>query len=783
MIEHQEEEIEAFDIKEVLHQFVSRWYWFVITIPIFLVGASWVNDQAQTIHTIKAKILIEVDNGRVIVNEDATTGLSTLHRSKTVPNEIELLKSRDLISRAVDSLSLHVRCYRPNDIETEIYVESLDYVVEVETLKGHRPSTAAYTLQFKDTSRFEFIVGAELKGTYHLGDTIVHESSMIMVSEREGVLASSWVNDTLLFYVDAKEDILSKYSSMIAVDESGKDADAIEVIIEETIPERGKEFVGMLVDCYFFKLGEDRQEQAEKTYAFIEERLRQNFLHLDSLEYAIDRYKQTKQLTDPDLEAKYILEGIKRFEIELSDARTQKEIVQELVQKSISDPRLQLDLSIPNTMMGVSDPLLNDLILDLNKKQIKLRQLGETVEKDNPLYQEALSEVEELRSSLIVDLLNLEENMFTTVAHIEEQIAKYEKRLSELGFEDKGLTAMERIRNNKEDIYVYLLKKREEAALLLASELKDTWLIEEPYVEGSYRHPQGVIVLVLGVFLGIFIPVTIILIWLLFDDRMRSAKDVKRIVKAPVCGQLSWRNEFSRWLLPELFSTSDLLENFKKIILHLQLNNDPCQVISVTSMGVGEGKTFAATHLAMAQSFLDKSVCLLELNLRKPELECLADLHDASSVIEILDTGELSERELNKRELNGVKVIKAGKCSSDPTATILSQGMKDLLRKLRKEFDTIVIDTSNLNAASDALVVSSYADVNLMVVRQNYTSKGDLKDIRELLTSGKMKNVSVIVNETSRRQSMRYRDYLLESSKTFVSRMTANLKSRVKKKG
>ena len=740
-------ENDGFDIKRVLNQFLQRWYWYLLTIPVCLAIGVYLNKTAIPTYSVASKILIHVDEDQVVYSEDAISGLNFMFRAKTVNNEIAVLKSRDLIARAIDSLNLNVSFYGGVDARNEIYFDELPFEIMANYDNAHLVKGVAFKVVFQQDGSYSLWINEEDKGEGNLGETIYHNGFTFIIDRRAHHWFTELPKESVTFYINSNEDIINLYQNKIQVFESDKDTDAITISIDETIPDRGRKLLHSLIKTYIVQVLEDRKRIAGNTYDFIDERIRLNFGHLDSLEYAIDRYKRNHNITDPSLESKYILEGIKKFEIELNDAETQRDIVDELVDKSITDPRGELDLSIPNTMLGVTDPLLNDLIIDLNQKQYELRTLSKTVQKDNPLYAELHAQVEDLRASIMVDLLNLQENMHTTVSYIEEQIAEYKARLAEIGYDERDLTSMERLRNNKEALYIYLLKKREEAALILASELMDTWVIEQPYVSAFFFTPKRGMVLIVALFMGLFIPTFIIILWMLLDGKVRSAEDMRTLIKAPFVGAIALDKIALKARDGQQQITTKLKEEYKRIAFNLRFIKEDYKVLMVSSMGSNDGKTFTSVNLGQTHALLGKKTCVVDIDLRRSSIKSRVNLQLEKGLTDHLmgDAGfdEIIEE---STELAGTYFVSAGSQAIDPTQLLIGDRLTAFIERLKKEFDYVILDTAPMGVVSDAMLVSRFADINIVVVRQDNTKKEKLKHLKELMDNKRLGDVAMLYN-------------------------------------
>jgi capsular exopolysaccharide synthesis family protein len=765
---------EEFDIMHVIGQVVKRWYWFVLTVPLFLGIAKWKNDNALPLNTTSAKILVDIKDQRVVYGDDAMSGMNHLFRSKKINNEVAMLQSRDLIQRALDSLNLNVAFFYESDMDNEVFAADVPLEIRADFSKTDVLKGTQFKVAEREEGEYQIWADNKELGLFKRGQIISYQDFHFFIDKRYDNWKDHALKEPLVFYMNSEQATLQHFVDGLQVLESEKDTDAILLSIEETLPERGIAFLEQLIECYFLQVLENRQSIAESTYDFIDDRVQMNYGHLDSVENAIDRYKRDKGIANPEVESRYILEGIKSFEIELNDAETQRDIVQSLIQMTATDTTGNMDISVPQTMLGVTDYLLMESLKDLNQKQYRLNKLKETVRDENPLVREKVREVNELRVSIIADLKVMQGNMGITVDKIQNQINSYNAQLSGLSFNEKGLMAMERLKNNKEELYVYLLKKREEAAMVLATEMMDTWVIEQPYVSNFYYNPKRSIVLLIGLFLGFFIPTTIILLWMMFDGKVRSESEVRQEINKPIMGRIPKVKKMRK-------SQNEINEEFKRLSFNLRFIKNDHKVIMVTSMDSNEGKSFTSKHVALTNAKLGKKTCLLELDLRRPSMAEHMGVEGHKTLIDyFIENLSVDDITVDMPEQAGAQIIFGGPVPLDPTDLLISDKLKQLITELKRKFDLVVIDTPPIGVVTDPLLISKYSDINLLVIREGVTKKASLKTLSENLKREGLDNMAIVFNGINSKPQDNY--YLKEDKRLKNFKGLKDFKSPILKK-
>jgi capsular exopolysaccharide synthesis family protein len=196
---------------------------------------------------------------------------------------------------------------------------------------------------------------------------------------------------------------------------------------------------------------------------------------------------------------------------------------------------------------------------------------------------------------------------------------------------------------------------------------------------------------------------------------------------------------------------STLSESFRSVRTSLKyfLKEKECPVISVSSTITNEGKTFVSANLAAILAMSDKKVLLIGLDLRKPRIHKIFGVSNENGISNYL-IGEAKVDDIIKTtEYDNLWYAPAGPVPPNPAELIDSEAMAGFIEKAKKKFDFIIIDTPPVAIVTDALLISSFTDFYLFVVRQRYTSKNTLELIEELHKNKNIKSLGIVVNDIS----------------------------------
>jgi capsular exopolysaccharide synthesis family protein len=301
----------------------------------------------------------------------------------------------------------------------------------------------------------------------------------------------------------------------------------------------------------------------------------------------------------------------------------------------------------------------------------------------------------------------------------------------------------------KNNIYQFLLQKREEAALSYASTVSDSRLIDQAESGANPVSPNRNLVYGIACIIALCIPVGFVSLKELFNKKIIFRNEIEELINFPVIGEIGQDNTKKDIVISE-GERSYIAEQFRQIrttLPYLGLDGKLRKKILITSAVPGEGKSFVASNLAMSLALTEKKVALLELDLRKPKL---GDIFSSKNKIGLSDylKGKVSKEEIiNPTRLSeNLFVIYSGNAVNNPSELLLNPRLKELLDYLNDTYDYIIMETGPVNAVTDAFIISDLSDSTLFVVRYNFTAREHINVLKDHLKVRELKNPAIIFN-------------------------------------
>jgi capsular exopolysaccharide synthesis family protein len=356
----------------------------------------------------------------------------------------------------------------------------------------------------------------------------------------------------------------------------------------------------------------------------------------------------------------------------------------------------------------------------------------------------------DIRGSILESLQNLNKNLTFQERSLEQQNSHYRQFLSSLPRKERAMQEIKRKQGITEGLYLYLLQKREEAAISSTSGSISNYKQIEPAKGSGPVSPIEIYILMYTTLLGLCLPIAIVYLRDLFNDKVVTRSDITRKLQAPILGDVNHIPSEKRKGI-SVVGRDIISEQFRIIRTNLSilLAKKDKVIILVTSSAAGEGKSTISTNLAAVMSLAGKKVALLEFDLRKPVISDLLKVQSSKGLSDYLSgaTSNIQDISTTLPGFPSLHVFPAGEIYSNPSDLLLNTKLEDLFSQLQKTYDYVIIDSAPTALVSDAFILAQYSDAVLYIIRQRKTLKKQMDFINEVTVSKRMKNISLIFND------------------------------------
>ena len=512
--------------------------------------------------------------------------------------------------------------------------------------------------------------------------------------------------------------------------------------------QRGQDFINQLLEMYNRNTNNDKNEIAQKTAEFIDERIGIISKELGSTEADLETFKRDAGITDLTSEAQIALAGNAEYEKKSVENRTQISLVNDL-RKYLRGNEYEV---LPSNV-GLQDAALIGAIERYNEMLVERKRLLRTSTENNPAIVNLDTSIRAMKANVQATLEGTLQGLMITKSNLDREASRYSRRISNAPGQERAYVSIARQQEIKAGLYLMLLQKREENAIALAATANNAKIIDEAIADDTPVSPKGKMIYLIALVLGIGIPVGIIYLIDLTKFKIEGRADVEKLTTVPVVGDIPLTDEKNdkNGSIAVFENKNNLMsEVFRNVRTNLQfmLNNDQ-KVILVTSTVSGEGKSFVSANLAISLSLLGKKVVIVGLDIRKPGLNKVFQLSNREKGI----TQYLSNPETDLMELvqpsdinKNLYILLGGTVPPNPTELLARNGLDKAIETLKKHFDYVIMDTAPIGMVTDTLLIGRVADLSVYVCRADYTHKAEYTLINELSIEKKLPNLCTVIN-------------------------------------
>lgn len=754
-----EQSEEQVNIQELLFRYLIHWPWFVVSI-IICIACAWGYLRLTTpIYNISATVLIkdEKKGGGASMSSDLEKmGLEGfVSSSSNVDNEIEVLRSKSLAREVVNNLGLFVTYMDEDEFPSkELYHTS--------------PVLVSLTHQEADKLPGRMEINMILQPTGALGVQITvgekeyrkqFDKLPAVFPTDEGTVAFFANNDTLsavrpenitkerhiTAFINRPFSVSKGYVNSLSIAPTSKTTSVVVISLENTNTRRGRDYINKLLEMYNINANNDKNEVAQKTAEFIDERIGIISKELGSTEQDLENFKRSAGITDLSSEAQIALTGNAEYEKKRVENQTQINLVMDL-QRYMKGNEYEV---LPSNI-GLQDVASAGAIDRYNQMLVERKRLLRTSTENNPTIINLDTSIRAMRTNVQATLDATLKGLQITKEDLAREASRYSRRINDAPTQERQFVSIARQQEIKSGLYLMLLQKREENAITLAATANNVKIIDEALADDNPISPKKTIVYLVALALGVGLPVGVIYLIGLTKFKIEGRADVEKLTSLPVVGDIPLADEKTGSIAVFENQNNLMSETFRNVRTNLQfmLENGK-NVILVTSTISGEGKSFISANLAISLSLLGKKVVIVGLDIRKPGLNKVFNIpkkehgitqYLTNTTANLMDFVQPSD--INKN----LFILPGGTVPPNPTELLARGGLEKAIETLKANFDYVILDTAPVGMVTDTLLIGRVADLSVYVCRADYTHKAEFTLINELAENNKLPNLCIAVN-------------------------------------
>jgi len=752
-------EFEEPSIKELLVPYTRKWFWFMVSIIITLVASYIYLRYTTPKYETKATVLIKerTDNG-LSADLDPFKNLGIFKRFSKgkLENELAILNSRRIISKVIEELDFNIKYEVEGRVITnEVYPNSPIRIIYTSLSDlNYDPSTIPkLKVNILSDTQFNLSNEEEEFGVFNFGDKVSLATVEFVLTPNDEFKDGLESLIGKIFMISYKETIALAlaYQEKIEIINDVDNSNVVSINMQSSVKAKAEDFINELVHQYNLDAAEDINLIAHKTAEFIDSRIEIIIKDLDSVETNKEEFKIDNHLTDIETESQIVLAGATEYNNKQVEYYTQIEVMESLLEYLNKSDSIEL---LPANV-GEGEGELNSSISYYNQLVLEHNRLLRNSTDQNPIVINIENQIINYRASIIESLNNKRNALKVALRDINKQEYKFNDRLSKVPAQEKYFREIVRQQEIKEELYIFLLKQREEASIKLATTTLKAKIIDVALSSKEPISPNKRVIYMGASLIGLLMPFLFIYTRDLLNTKVENRKDVEKELK-----NLSLVGE-----IPNIKGNADhivrvndrsvLAESFRILRTNLQyffinkMKDEESKSIFVTSTIKGEGKTLVAFNLALTLSYSGNKVALVGADIRNPQLQRYLPKKDRKhqGLTEYLVKKDLRiDDVIVPSEFNNVDIVLSGVIPPNPAELLLQDRVGEFFDELKDLYDYVIVDTAPSMLVTDTLLINKYADVTLYVIKANHTDRKLLEFPKEAIDDGRLNNVALVLN-------------------------------------
>lgn len=756
----------TFDFKGFLLKIAGYWKWFLISLAICFFIAYQVNIRKEKIYGLETLISVKEESNPLFTSNTSLTfnwgGVSDEVQTITTTlqsrshNELVVEKLQYYIDYLVQGEYNLIDAYGAVPFELELDKKkgqligaliSITFVSEsVYELKITFENSSVPLIHYADASRSTTNVAVgEFKKRFKVGQEVVLPflNWRLNIKDNPGFYKG---NEYFVRFNDF-DGTVSNYKG-IAVRADDKGGSVLTLSMQGTNKARLVDYLNATVKMLIKRQLDSKNQFATNTIAFIDSTLVSMESQLKETGNELKSFRKDKNIIDVEDGGVKFSDRILKYDVE-KDEITRKIAYYNSLRSYLKSSVDYSKLPAPS-VAGIEDP---NIVVNVSKLIALSAQRSEMAYavKSEKIFKDFDNQMLAVKNVLLENIVTAKQSLQYDLATVNSKIGASESVIKQLPEDQQELIKIKRKYDLSDNIYTTFLQKRSEADIVKAANLSDIHFIDPAKdVGGGLIGPKTSVNYVLALFLGILIPLIVVLIIFFINNSIQNTEELSNLTNIPLIGVIGVNRDKTALAVYNK-PKSALSESFRAIRSSLQFlykkqNVDGAKTLMITSSVSGEGKTYCSINIATVFALSEKKTVIVGLDLRKPKLFEEFNLNNDKGVVNYLINESSVDEITNATEISFLDVILSGPIPPNPAELIISERLGDLMRELKQKYDYIILDTPPVGLVSDALELDQYCDVTLYIVRQNFSKKDMITLLNNRVKRGELKNTSIVLN-------------------------------------
>ncbi len=789
------------DLKLLFSEIKKKWYLFLISFLIIIPLALLFIKFGEKKYDAYGSVLISKQEfGSVGTDQVLVDDNGIIERNIILQDEIKRLNSFDLIQEALGTLNFGITYYTVEDFWPDFlkeewlnetystlpikvlldssHVQLAGVLVHLNiddsnnvTVRVDAEEATVY--DFTSNQKVAEVEAVKFEETTKIGKSFSNEYLSVQIVPTSGVPPAG----NYYFKVNTPTSLAGKYQELLIAQPATTTANAnqpesrvVNLSIETPIPQKGIAFLDALVETYIGKDVQNKNQKGVTTVAFLEKEIQGIEKSLKKARNAFGKFRNKQGIID--MAQGKLLGMTKQNELEVEKNTLEDRLA--YYKRTARALQSEGVLVVPSAV-GINDHTFEQLVIEHIEMDARSKRGINFNNENNPLVNQIEQQLASLKDAISTNLDNAIVATQASLKSVNRRISQLNTQISTVPDNEQELTKLERDVAYYQEKYDYLIRKKADAELALATNLPDIEVVDSVKIAPEPVAPNSKLILLLALTLSLILPFGFIVPRLFFSNDLVNKSDIEGHTEIPMLGVISNGPKAGGLVAKDIPNTA-VAESFEYIRINLQYyfrerNN---QVIGITSSIEGEGKTFCATNLAWTFAEAGQKTLLIGCDFRRPKVDKYFKNDTLYGLANYLEKGFEIEKLFRPSSSSNLDIIFSGFSNESPIKLLEKPSLRELIERVKSEYDQIIIDTPPVGLVADYLILEQFFDLTLFVVRDNYTDKATIKGVNEIQRKNQIKHLNLLLNGAAAS------GYGYVKSKSSYYRESASLKSRFK---
>jgi capsular exopolysaccharide synthesis family protein len=735
------------DFKRVFSRAIRFWYVVAISLIMSFVIAFYKNRYTPKQYAVSASMLIkemqEVGGAEILFKN------SLIDQYRNYLNEPYVIRSYPLVENVIRDLNFHISFFQEGYIVTS---ESYSNVpVKAIWYNPQDFKTGKFIFTLVDESRYTLSKYTDIDNKadspiFNLGDSISYMDYTLCIKRIPNRRINTQIGAPFILEIRNPTQVAGSYISRLKVEWAEAGAGIINLSLTGTNPEKEIDFLNALIKRYGENDLDKKNETAARTVEFITDQIKGIKDSLRIVEFQLERFGNSSRIKDMSADAQRLYAKLEAFEVQRAELMIRQNYYQYLERYLIQGSD-RIDQVILPSSMGITDPILSSLLEKMINLQLEIKMFIGEEKATNPLVLSKLERVKDIRKDVEEAVRTLKSTDKIKSEFLIRQLNETEKQLGGLPASERQLIAVQRNYSLLENLYVFLMQKLSEASISKAANTSDIVPVNPP-MGGAAISPNPTQNYAMAAIIGLTVPFMIFILFELLNNKIQSKEDIEKMSSMPFIGGVGHNNSGNDLTVLN-HPKSGVAESFRALRSNLNYftGNKSKQIFMVSSSISGEGKTFTTINLSTVFALSGRKTLIVGADMRRPKIfedfKCSNNAGLSTYLSGVSDFNGI----VQPTEIENLFLISGGPVPPNPSELLLTERMETFIKTALEEFDYVIIDTPPLALVTDAFVISKFVNHTVFVLRQNYSPKEFVRSIDEYYRSGKLKNMSLMLND------------------------------------